>query len=225
MEYSPGLPQDTKSLRSCSGDRAKMLLKCQLRIKCHSQYIQIVRLLQHSTVNGAHWRSVAVLCMLFTIISNPMHRLSRALPLLHLPGRVTSGALVAHRHSSGLLALVLLSTAEPLLLLAVSLCNDLRDPVLMVWDWWVLRSEPMLYCWPNLLFIFVYYCFLFYSLHGLLLWGWSLLIDSVLTLSQPCTVTHFNYNNKIIIKSMCKCCVYVYVKSGGELLSHESNEQ
>ena len=40
MEYPPGLPQDTKSLRSCSGDRAKMLLKGQLRIKCHSQYIQ-----------------------------------------------------------------------------------------------------------------------------------------------------------------------------------------
>ena len=46
MEYLPGLPQDTKSLRSCSGDRAKMLLKGQLRIICHSQYIQIVRLLQ-----------------------------------------------------------------------------------------------------------------------------------------------------------------------------------
>ena len=27
MEYPPGLPQDTKSLRSCSGNRAKMLLR------------------------------------------------------------------------------------------------------------------------------------------------------------------------------------------------------
>ena len=27
VEYSPGLSQDTKSLRSCSGNRAKMLLK------------------------------------------------------------------------------------------------------------------------------------------------------------------------------------------------------
>ena len=52
MEYSPELPQDTKSLRSCSGNRAKMLPKGELRIKCHSQYIQIVRLIQHSTVNG-----------------------------------------------------------------------------------------------------------------------------------------------------------------------------
>ena len=32
MEHSPGLPQDTKSLRSCSGNRAKILLKYHLRI-------------------------------------------------------------------------------------------------------------------------------------------------------------------------------------------------
>ena len=47
MEYWPGVPQDTKSLRSCSENRAKMLLKGQLRIKCHSQYIKIDRLLWH----------------------------------------------------------------------------------------------------------------------------------------------------------------------------------
>ena len=39
MEYSPGLPQDTPSLRSCSVNRVKMLLKGQLRIKCRCQYI------------------------------------------------------------------------------------------------------------------------------------------------------------------------------------------
>ena len=33
MECPPGLPQDTKSLRNHSGDRPKMLLKGQLRIK------------------------------------------------------------------------------------------------------------------------------------------------------------------------------------------------
>ena len=38
MEYFPGHPQDTKPLRSCSGNRAKMLLKSDLGIKCHSQY-------------------------------------------------------------------------------------------------------------------------------------------------------------------------------------------
>ena len=59
MEHSPGLPQNTKSLRSCSVDRAKMLLKCQLGIKCHSQYNKVIRLLQYSSANiivkGSDW--------------------------------------------------------------------------------------------------------------------------------------------------------------------------
>ena len=38
MEYPPGLPQDTKSLRSCPGDQAKMLLKGQLRISQRKWY-------------------------------------------------------------------------------------------------------------------------------------------------------------------------------------------
>ena len=37
--------------------------------------------------------------MLFKIKSNQMHPLSGALPLPYVPGRVTRGALVAHRHS------------------------------------------------------------------------------------------------------------------------------
>ena len=49
--------------------------------------------------NLAHRRSVAELCMLFKIKSNPMHPLSGALPLPYVPARVTRGALVAHRHS------------------------------------------------------------------------------------------------------------------------------
>ena len=49
--------------------------------------------------NLAHRRSVAMLCMLFKIKSNPMHPLSGALPLPYVPARVTRGALVAHRHS------------------------------------------------------------------------------------------------------------------------------
>ena len=52
MEYLPGLPQDTKPLRSCSGNRAKMLLKTHLRLKCHSQYNKVIRLLQHSSSNS-----------------------------------------------------------------------------------------------------------------------------------------------------------------------------
>ena len=48
--------------------------------------------------NLAHHRSVAELCMLFKIKSNPMHPQSGAL-LCYVPARVTRGALVAHRHS------------------------------------------------------------------------------------------------------------------------------
>ena len=49
--------------------------------------------------NLAHRRSVADLCMRFKITSNPMHPLSGAWPLPYMPAHVTSGALVAHRHS------------------------------------------------------------------------------------------------------------------------------
>ena len=49
--------------------------------------------------NLAHRRSIAELCMLFNIRSNPMHLLSGALPLPYVPARVTRGGSVAHRHS------------------------------------------------------------------------------------------------------------------------------
>ena len=49
--------------------------------------------------NLAHWRPVAVLCMLFKIKSNPMHPLSYSLPLPYEPARVALGASVAHRPS------------------------------------------------------------------------------------------------------------------------------
>ena len=49
--------------------------------------------------NLAHRRSVAELCKLFKIKSDPMHPLGCALPLPYAPAHVTLGALVAHRHS------------------------------------------------------------------------------------------------------------------------------
>ena len=51
---SPGLPQNTKSFRSCRRKEAKMLLKGQFRINCHSLYNKVIRLLQYSSpiVNG-----------------------------------------------------------------------------------------------------------------------------------------------------------------------------
>ena len=38
MKYSTKFPQDTKPLKSCFGNREKMLLKSHLGIKCHSLY-------------------------------------------------------------------------------------------------------------------------------------------------------------------------------------------
>ena len=92
-----------------------------------------------------------------------MHPLSSALPLPY----VTHGSLVAHRH---LFAPMIIMT-----------------PFLMGWDWWAVRAEPIPACWYNILFHFVSYYFLFISFHSLVVWGWSLWIDSVLMLSQPCT--------------------------------------
>ena len=48
--------------------------------------------------NLVHRRSVAMLCILFKIKSNPMHPLSGALPLPYVLVLVTRGALVAHWH-------------------------------------------------------------------------------------------------------------------------------
>ena len=50
MEHSPELLQDTKSLKICSGNRAKMLLKGHLGIKCHSQYIKVIKVMSSYTV-------------------------------------------------------------------------------------------------------------------------------------------------------------------------------
>ena len=47
----------------------------------------------------AHRRSVTVLSMLYKIRCNQVHPLNGALPGLYVPGRVTRGALVAHRYT------------------------------------------------------------------------------------------------------------------------------
>ena len=98
--------------------------------------------------NLAHRRSLAQLCMLFKIKSNLMHPLSSAVPLPYVTARVTRAALVApplcrtSRYRR---------TFVPLL---VSLWNVLSALCLMVWDWQASRSEPILSCWHDLLFIF-----------------------------------------------------------------------
>ena len=61
IEHSPGLLQDTKPLRSFSGNRAEMFLKSNHGIKCDSKYIKVIRLLQHSSVNS-YWGWVVMYC-------------------------------------------------------------------------------------------------------------------------------------------------------------------
>ena len=61
-----------------------------------------------------------------------------------------------------LLAVELLCTAEPLYPFRRLFGTILVILCLMAWDWRVLRAEPMLSFWPNLRFIFVSYCFLFF---------------------------------------------------------------
>ena len=79
--------------------------------------------------NSAHRRSVAELCMLFKIKSNPMHALSGALPLQYVPARVTHGALVDHRHSFAPPRCRTSQYRRTFVLLSVSLWNDLSDHV------------------------------------------------------------------------------------------------
>ena len=79
--------------------------------------------------NLAHHRSVAELCMLFKIKSNPMPPLSGALPLLYVTPRVTHGALLAHRQSFAPLCYRTSQYRRCFVPLSVSLWNDLSDSV------------------------------------------------------------------------------------------------
>ena len=79
--------------------------------------------------NLAHRRSVAQLCMLFKIKSNPMHPLSGALPLPYVPAPVTLGALVVHRQSFAPPRFRTSQYHRTFVPLSVSLLNDLSDPV------------------------------------------------------------------------------------------------
>ena len=89
MEHSPGLPEDTKSSISCSGNQAKLHLKCHLGIKCHSQNNKVIRLLQYGPpiVNGGDWgcivRDLETIIVLVLIVFNFIRY--RAQHLLTLP--------------------------------------------------------------------------------------------------------------------------------------------
>ena len=106
-----------------------------------------------------HRRSVAVLFMLFKIGRNPMHPLGGAWVTKAF---VVLWLLISTRLR--LLAVKLLSNVEPLCPFQCLSETILVTLYLMLWDWGVLRAEPMLSCWPNLLFLFVFYYFIFFFL-------------------------------------------------------------
>ena len=76
-----------------------------------------------------HRRSVAELCMLFKIKSNPVYPFSGALHLPYVPARVTRGALVANLHSFVPPHCRTSQYPRIFLPLSVSLWNYLSDPV------------------------------------------------------------------------------------------------
>ena len=67
--------------------------------------------------------------MLFKINSNPVHPLSGALPLPYVPGGVTSGPLVAHRHSFAPPRCRTSQYRRSFVPLSVSLWNHQGDPL------------------------------------------------------------------------------------------------
>ena len=77
-----------------------------------------------------HHRSVAVLCMLYKIRSNPAHPFNCALLGLYVPVRVTRGALVAHRCTYAPPRCRTSQYSMTFIPLSVSLRNDFGDPVL-----------------------------------------------------------------------------------------------
>ena len=74
-------------------------------------------------------RSVSVLCMLYKIRCKPMHPLYGTLPVPCVPVRVTRGALAAHRYTYAPPRCRTLQYCRTFVPLAVSLWNDLDDPV------------------------------------------------------------------------------------------------
>ena len=77
----------------------------------------------------AHRRSVAVLCMLYKIMCNPMHPFCGALPVPYVPVPVTRGAVIAHRYTYAPPRCRTSQYRRTFIPLSVSLWNDLSDPV------------------------------------------------------------------------------------------------
>ena len=76
-----------------------------------------------------HRRSVAAVCMLYKIRSNPMHPLNSLLPSLFVPARATRGALAAHRYAYAVPRCRTSQFRRSFIPWSVSLWNSLGDSV------------------------------------------------------------------------------------------------
>ena len=134
--------------------------------------------------NLAHHWSVAELCMLFKIRSNPMHPLSGALSLPYVPVHVTRGALVADRHSFVPPRCRTSQYRRSFVPLSVSLWNDLSDPLFdgVGLVGFKSRANAFLLAWSTLSFLSPT-LLSFSSCHGLVVWGWGVWTDRVSSLS------------------------------------------
>ena len=144
--------------------------------------------------NISHRRSVAVLCMLYKIRSNPMHPLCGALPVSYVPVRVTRGTLIAHRYTYAPPRCRTSQYRRSFIPISVSLWNDLVDPVFDGVGLAGSRAGPMPFCWHScsLLFCLQLFSLSLLFLYRLVVWGWGLRTDTVsISLFRPCIANLF----------------------------------
>ena len=143
----------------------------------------------------SHRRSVAVLCMLDKIRSNPVHPLNGALPGLYVPVRITRGALVAHCYTCAPPRCRTFQYSRTFIPFSVSLGNNLANPVFNGVGLAGLKSRANAFYWPKLLYPY-YSLLLFLYFFFFLSIGWYcgpgvLGLIRCISLSQPFTADLF----------------------------------
>ena len=121
----------------------------------------------------AHSRSVAVLCMLYKIRCNPVHRLNGVLPGPYVTVRITCYALVAHRYTYTLPRCRTSQYNRTFISLSVSFWNNLVDSVFDGVGLVGVTSRADAFYWPKLLIPtidFYYFSLSLLSVYRLVLW-------------------------------------------------------
>ena len=145
----------------------------------------------------AHRRSVAVLCMLYKIRCNPMHRLNDALPGPYVPVLVTRGIPMRHRYTYAPPRCRTTQYRRTFVPLSVSLWNDLANPVFDFYGTGGFQEQgqcSFIGLSSSVPTIIVFYSssLSLLSFYRLMLCGWGLHTDRVyITLSQPFTADLF----------------------------------